>query len=41
MTEGVEPPPPLFRSWRRFYVAVLVNTLLIYALLLLFSAFAR
>jgi hypothetical protein len=41
MTEGAEPPPPLFRSWRRLYVAVVVNTLLVYALLLLFSAFAR
>ncbi|HEY7816996.1 MAG TPA: hypothetical protein VIG29_02175 [Vicinamibacteria bacterium] len=41
MTSDPEPPPPLFGSWPRFYAAVLLNTLLVYGLLLLFSAFAR
>jgi hypothetical protein len=42
-SDGEEPdaPPPLFGSWPRFYVIVVANTLLVYVLLLLFSAFAR
>jgi hypothetical protein len=33
--------PPIFGTWRRFYAIVVANTLLVYLLLLLFSAFAR
>jgi len=36
-----DSPPPIFRTWRRFYFVVVVNTFLAYALLLLFSLFAR
>jgi hypothetical protein len=40
---GLEPdsPPPILGTWRRFYFVVVVNTFLVYALLLLFSLFAR
>jgi hypothetical protein len=41
MGEEADSPPPIFRTWRRFYFVVIVNTLLVYGLLLLFSAFAR
>jgi hypothetical protein len=41
MKEGAESPPPILGTWRRFYFVVVVNTLLVYALLLLFSVFAR
>jgi hypothetical protein len=41
MKEGIDGPPPIFGSWRRFYAVVIANTLLVYGLLLLFSAFAR
>ena len=35
-----EAPPPVFRTWRRFYIVVIVNTLVVYLLLLSFSHFA-
>ena len=35
-----EEPPPIFGTWRRFYTVVIVNTLLTYLLLLLFSHYA-
>ncbi len=37
---GAEPPDrvPIFGSWRRIYVAVLVNALLVMALIAAFSA---
>jgi hypothetical protein len=41
MKEGVDPPPPIFRTWPRFYAVVIANTLLVYLLLLLFSRLAR
>jgi len=37
----LDAPPPILGSWRRFYFVVVLNTLLVYALLLLFSRFAR
>jgi hypothetical protein len=36
-----DPPPPIFGTWSRFYTVVVVNTLLVYGLLLLFEALAR
>ena len=33
--------PPLFGTWKRFYVVVLANTLFVYLLLVLFSLYAR
>lgn len=36
-----ESPPPIFETWGRFYTVVLANTLFVYVLLLLFSAYAR
>ncbi|HSF16672.1 MAG TPA: hypothetical protein VLK65_14080 [Vicinamibacteria bacterium] len=33
--------PPIFGTWKRFYVVVVVNTLFLYLLLLLFSLYAR
>ena len=41
MKEIEDPPPPIFGTWSRFYTVVVFNTLLVYGLLLLFSAFAR
>ena len=41
MGEETDPPPPILGTWRRFYIVVVVNTLLVYALPLLFSVFAR
>jgi hypothetical protein len=41
MKENEDPPPPIFGTWPRFYAVVVVNTLLVYALLSLFSALAR
>lgn len=41
MKEGADPPPPIFGTWPRFYTVVVLNTLLVYVLLLVFSAFAR
>ena len=40
-TPGPDPPPPIFGTWKGFYTVVIANTLLVYVLLLLFSAFAR
>ena len=42
MTEK-EPdlPPPIFDTWIRFYAFVIANTLFVFVLLLLFSAYAR
>ncbi len=37
---GPEEPPPVFGSWTRFYVVVIVNTVFIYLLLYLFSLYA-
>lgn len=33
--------PPIFGSWNRFYIAVLVNTFTLYLLLYLFSRYTR
>ena len=41
MGEETDSPPPILGTWRRFYFVVVVNTLLVYGLLLLFSVFAR
>ncbi len=41
MKESEDQPPPILGTWPRFYAVVVVNTLLVYGLLLLFSAFAR
>ena len=41
MGEETDAPPPILGNWGRFYFVVVVNTLLVYALLLLFSVFAR
>ena len=38
---STDDPPPIFGTWSRFYGVVIVNTLFVYALLLLFSAYAR
>jgi hypothetical protein len=35
-----EEPPPIFGSWTRFYVVVIVNTAVVYLLLYLFSLYA-
>jgi hypothetical protein len=35
-----EAPPPVFGTWKRFYIVVIVNTLVVYLLLLFFSYFA-
>jgi hypothetical protein len=35
-----EAPPPVFGTWKRFYIVVMINTLAVYVLLLLFSHFA-
>jgi hypothetical protein len=42
-TEATEPegPPPLFGTWGRFYAFVVANTLLVFALLVLFSVATR
>ena len=34
-------PPPIFETWNRFYAFVIANTLLVFVLLVLFSAYAR
>jgi hypothetical protein len=39
--ETEDPPPPIFGTWSRFYAVVVVNTLVVYGLLLLFEALAR
>jgi hypothetical protein len=36
-----DSPPPVFGSWPRFYLFVVVNTFVVYLLLVLFSRFAR
>ena len=36
-----ESPPPVFGTWGRFYAVVIANTLFVYLLLILFSAYAR
>jgi hypothetical protein len=41
MSEEPDSPPPVFGTWRRFYGVVVLNTLLVYALLVLFSRYAR
>ncbi len=41
MKEEPAPPPPILGTWRLLYLVVVVNTVLVYGLLLLFSAFAR
>jgi len=40
-TKEPDPPPPILGNWGCFYLVVVVNTILVYGLLLLFSAFAR
>jgi len=37
----LEGPPPVFRTWGRFYAFVVANTLFVFALLLLFSLYTR
>ena len=39
--EESESAPPVFGTWGRFYAVVIANTLFVYLLLLLFSAYAR
>ncbi len=41
MSKEPDSPPPVFGTWGRFYAVVVANTLLIYLLLILFSAYAR
>jgi hypothetical protein len=33
-------PPPILGTWRRFYGVVILNTVLVYILLLLFSYYS-
>lgn len=40
-SDGLSGAPPLFGSWNRLYGAVVLNTLLIYLLLFLFSRYTR
>jgi hypothetical protein len=42
LREKADPdePPPVFGTWRRFYTIVLVNTIMVYLLLLVFSYFS-
>lgn len=35
-----DQPPPVLGSWKRFYAVVIVNTIIVYGLLLLFSYYA-
>ncbi len=39
-TAPSEEPPPVLGTWRRFYTVVIVNTVLVYFLLYLFSRYA-
>ena len=41
MSQEPDSPPPILGTWRRFYAVVVLNTILVYALLVLFSRFAR
>ena len=41
MSKEPDTPPPVFGSWGRFYGVVIASTLLVYLLLILFSAYAR
>ena len=41
MDKEPDLPPPIFETWGRFYAVVIANTLVIYLLLVLFSAYAR
>ena len=41
MSKDVERRPSLFRNWKFLYIFVIVNTLAVYILLVLFSAYAR
>ena len=41
MPKEPDSPPPVFGTWARFYTVVVANTLLVYLLLILFSAYAR
>ena len=41
MSKEPETPPPVFGTWRTFYAVVVGNTILVYLLLILFSAYAR
>lgn len=36
-----DSPPPILGTWGRVYFAVVANTLFVYVLLMLFSAYAR
>ena len=36
-----DEPPPVFRTWGRFYAVVIANTLVVYLLLFLFSHYFR
>jgi hypothetical protein len=36
-----DEPPPVFGRWGRLYAAVIVNTLVVYLLLFLFSRYFR
>ena len=40
-TPEPDPPPPYFGTWGRVYAIVVLNTILIYLLLVLFSNAAR
>ncbi len=39
--EDADAPPPIFGTWSRFYAIVVANTLIVYLLLVLFSAVTR
>ncbi len=41
MSKEPDSPPPVLGTWRRVYLVVVANTLFVYLLLLLFSAYAR
>ncbi len=41
MDKEPDLPPPIFKTWGRFYAIVIANTLVTYLLLVLFSAYAR
>ena len=41
MDKEPDLPPPIFKTWGRFYAVVIANTLVTYLLLVLFSAYAR
>ena len=39
--EGVDAPPPILGTWSWFYAVIILNTLVVYFMLLLFSVLTR